>query len=142
MKDDIYTSTPVNKTAAMVTGSGEHFEYTPKDGHELISKTPLKIVPIKYSQRNNPTFIDYTGCRKGRLSVIGLGEPAKNGARWVVRCDCSNYTYRKTKSLNGIIYGTDSVHLDACAECKDMIHIKRHYQWLKTGKDVDSSEFY
>lgn len=57
----------------------------------ICTRTPLPTLPLPQHKTT-----DLTGYRHGKLVVVGyLGE----GDRWVVRCDCGNYTVRRSKTL-------------------------------------------
>ncbi len=99
MIDRIVTSRPLNKTAALVTGKGVHWE----PAKEVIkpwdawTDLPLPTRPITAAQLCQLPAL--TGRRIGRLTVVGYAGPGASGARWVVRCDCGMYGHQRTKSL-------------------------------------------
>lgn len=125
--DRIATSAPLNKTAAVVAGkSGIH--WTPKK----------KILQPRYDSPQ-PTFPvpkdmpDVNGRSFGRFKVIGyLGRDGK----WLVRCGCSIYEERTTKS---VINPKNTV--DCCQECQHLLQIKRNQHWLRTGKNLPLEDF-
>ena len=49
-------------------------------------------------------FIDITGKKFNKLTVIGFYEKSKNGARWLCECDCGNKTIVRGANLkNGSV---------------------------------------
>lgn len=126
---------PINKTAAIVTGKG--VEYQPNcqiNCDEYVG--PPETVPVK-ELALNPSFVDLTGRKKGRFTVIGLMKDKKG--RWLVRCVCGTYTTRSAKSIKGAD-SNPNAHLDACRRCTHEAYRKREYIYRTTGKDVDLSE--
>ncbi len=95
MTDRIATSRPINKTAALVTGKGVHWE--PRK--ELIKPwdawrdTPLPIAPMP---KLSPFQVGFKVCR---LTVIGYGGKTNKSGRWVVRCTCGMYGHQRAKFL-------------------------------------------
>jgi hypothetical protein len=127
--DSIYLLKAINKTAALVVGEGMH--YTPY----VISQNNdnefyLKTKNIQKSAMNNHTFVDLTGYRVGRLTVIGLS--ADFDKKWVLRCDCGIYTTRKTKAIKN----EKNAH-DMCDTCRKFYRMKSHDHWLRYGKNID-----
>ncbi|ECC4541287.1 hypothetical protein C2920_21680 [Salmonella enterica] len=126
---------PINKMAAIVTGKG--FEYQPNcqiNCDEYVG--PPETVPVKDLALNS-SFVDLTGRKKGRFTVIGLMKEKKG--RWLVRCVCGTYTTRSAKSIKGADRNPNA-HLDACRRCMHEAYRKREYIYRTTGKDVDLSE--
>lgn len=118
MIDKILTLVPVNRTAGMVTSSGQHYECSAKNNeYETDIPIPTRLVPQD----------DLTGRRFGRFTVIGL---SLKRSRWVVRCDCGVYTLRKAKAIKNM-----NNDFDCCKECKHLLYLKRHDIWKRTGKD-------
>lgn len=127
--DRIAASTPINKTAATVTGkSGIHYEPAKK-----ITQThwdaPQPVFPI-------PSGTPYlTGMKCGRLTVIGYRAARGNnpkGALWLVRCACGQYEERRTKSL----INTANVD-DCCAICRHTKFLRREAHFMQFGRDDD-----
>lgn len=53
-----------------------------------------------------PEFVDLTGIRSGRLTVLGIAvDVSANGTRWVVRCVCGSYELRRTRYLKACAAG-------------------------------------
>jgi len=110
--DALLASSPQDKTAAAVTGSGEHFVPRQKThgDHDLVSGAPLPIRAVPECME------DLTGKQVGRLTVIGLSarKNSRSGsAAWVVRCVCGTYEARKGKTLRDPAY----VERAMCNEC-------------------------
>lgn len=70
------------------------------------------------------TYIDYTGIKFNKLTVLGLAErsPTRpHKRRWIVKCDCGNTSNIETSSITG------KKKIESCGKC-----IK--YNW--SGKDL------
>ncbi|NEG94094.1 hypothetical protein [Leclercia adecarboxylata] len=128
---------PINKTAALVTGKG--FSYEP----DCIICTPEFVGPPEIADvrdlLRNPSFIDLTGRKKGRFTVIGLMKEGRG--KWVVRCVCGTYTIRNAKAIKGAD-SNPNAHIDACRRCMHEAYRKRERIYRTTGKDVDLSEVF
>lgn len=134
-------SEPVNIQAARVTRfKNEYFNKENNDKSKLNSYGCPPIRSISSHQRINPEFIDFTGIKKGRITVIGLfagyqkvllnNEPKfiNNGVnRWVVRCLCGRYELRRTKSLKRI----DNIEDEMCTICNQEIRGIRDKDFLR-----------
>lgn len=117
---------PRDQTAANVIYKGGFFEPFKHKSTEKLSTTPF---PTRKPPIGCP---DFTGIRKGRLTVIGMYNGVEVGAKsfrkggrskpqghgWVCRCDCGNYTVRKSRSVRKKSY-------DSCIECMQL-YKKRH----------------
>nr|CAC9204713.1 Uncharacterised protein [Escherichia coli] len=100
--------------AATVTGKG--FEYQPNcqiNCDEYVG--PPETVPLK-DLALDPSFVDLTGRKKGRFTVIGLMKEKKKG-RWLVRCVCGTYTTRSAKSIKGADSNPNAHWMHAAAAC-------------------------
>jgi hypothetical protein len=101
----IFTSAPLNKTAALVTGKGVHFDDTAKlkrnPGHRHFEAPPVCVDPKDYPQA--PEFQDLRGRKIGRMKVVGylgtLGYSKWAKGAWLVRCVCGDYETRKAKTI-------------------------------------------
>lgn len=124
---DLSTLKAVNRTAGLVTSRG--FQYTPdKKILQVCQREPL---PIRKIPRCNPELnIIKVGDKIGRLTVVGLLQESKKG--WLMRCDCGNYTTRKTKSVLN-----PKNHIDRCDECRHLAYLKRMEKFLREGKVAD-----
>lgn len=140
MRNKIYDdkSLPVNKMAAIVISRGTHYDPKCKiQVDEFIS--PPAIMP-KRMHPKHCDFIDLTGRRKGRFTVVGLLDGSKSSL-WVVRCDCGTYTTRTAKSIKAAETKKAS-HLDACRECMHLAYIKREEIWRRTGRDANIEDVF
>lgn len=120
-------STPINKTAALVTSNGTRFN------HELTdhAKTLYWQAPREMTSYDE-VLVDLTGVKFGRFTVIGF----LGGKSWQVRCSCGLYASRRRKA---ILNPKNSI--DACKECMNMAYIKRNYHYQKTGMNKPLEEF-
>lgn len=131
----IAARSPINRTAALVVSRGVRYEMNSKiTTPEYVGPPP--IVP-RHKHPNVPSFIDLTGRKKGRLTVIGLMAEVKG--RWVVRCICGTYTTRSAKSIKSSDTNPNA-NYDACRECMHLAYRKREEIYRRTGKDVNLSE--
>jgi len=118
--DFIATITPVDRTAARVLQKGEHYDpVKPKEvfGH---SDTPLPTERFR-----GPASWDMTGVRFGLFVVIGVapGQLATGlNTRWVVRCQCGAFEYRRTRAIKN----QENAHIDRCAVCRDLAWLRNH----------------
>lgn len=121
----VISSEPINMTAVRVMFKGEEYKTTKQGGQAIHQNTCPRIRQF-IKQKNNTTSIDFTGLKKGRLTVIGLfagyGNPAQPYSRfwksticWVVRCSCGVYETRTAKSLRKI----DNIDHSMCFACDD-----------------------
>lgn len=103
---------PVNKTAVRVISKGENYHPNCEiQNPEFIGPPPM--VP-KCQLPNTPGFIDLTGRKKGRFTVLGYMAGEKG--RWVVRCVCGTYTTRSSKSIKSV-ESNPNAEFDACRHC-------------------------
>lgn len=115
--DAILASSPLNATAGRVTSRGTHYEqqftqqvrkYSDLPTH---SDAPFKCVPMPIA----PSFVDLTGRKYGRLTVIGylgrLNPKNQKKASWAVRCVCGDYETRSGAAIKG------ANESDACRKC-------------------------
>lgn len=56
-------------------------------------------IAIISARSHSGTFIDETGNRYGRLTVIRKGSPTRSGSKWVCQCDCGNWVEVAGSSL-------------------------------------------
>ena len=110
--DKIASSIPQDKTAAMVTGKGTHFD--PKIKPSSYTTTDIKPPTWKGT---HGTKLDLKGIRCGRFVVIGLS--SERPSRWVVRCDCGNYEFRTAKAIRNPANAQDR-----CQPCRKLQHIQ------------------
>lgn len=130
---DLHARKPINKTAAIVISRGVHYEPN-KIVQTNDSDLPIATRPITKEEFKQQCFVNLTGFRVGRLSVIGVARDFKG--KWVVRCDCGIYSTRRAKSIKN----PENVQ-DRCEHCRNLAFLKRNEHWRKTGKVSDIREF-
>lgn len=132
--DRVITSVPQDATAARVTSKGTH--YAPAIKYGDVDHRDIRPPVILPEQMGNPQGTAFArtiiGKRMGRLTVIGLaaeqtGKAArgKGNKRWVVRCDCGAYEFRKAKTITQDL-DTDKM----CRDCHDLEWKKEQYKKL------------
>ncbi len=123
---------PVDRVAARVVSRGESYEFRPSAG-AVNSDLPLPVRKPTVGEIATSTFLDLSGRKLGRLTVIGLS--ATTPARWVCRCICGIYALRTSKAIKAAASDAccDQCHLLAVAKRKDFVR--------RTGKHVECSEF-
>lgn len=123
---DIYRRNPVDETASRVISGGEHYDTKSNpDAYEYDAPIPTRPAPKQVE--------DFTGQRKGRLTVIGWSHRHKK--RWVVRCDCGIYGVRTTRALRN-----PKNIADRCSKCERVARIKQRYIWITQGRHVPVEE--
>jgi hypothetical protein len=107
---------PFDKTASMVTSRGEHFEWAPPQ-NVIHSETPIRLRPATPREVLDPGYVDLTGTKVGRLSVMGIAAfSGQEKRRWVVRCQCGDYEIRRAKFIKACLRG-DQRDKATCFEC-------------------------
>lgn len=137
MTNKIYdiSLTPLDSTAAKVVSKGEHW------------KPKMKEDPNRACWDISPGTVHYTGSQDtdltgiefGRFKVVGLFKPKtkKKKAKWLVRCCCGMYETRYAKSIKN----PDNSG-DRCVKCRKLAQIKRHHEFVTTGRNTkDMLEF-
>lgn len=123
---------PINKVAAIVTGKG--FEFTSRKRVQTIeSKNPLPTVTIDKGESGSQGFVDVTGFKVGRLTVIGKHENSKG---WVCRCVCGVYCVRRAKAIVN-----PKNTQERCEECRHLAHLKREEEFRRSGKRKNADYF-
>ena len=131
---------PIDRVAARVVGKG--IDWTP---NKIIqtgdSDLPLPVFPaynIKNIQHRKEVE-KIIGLKRGRITIIGMaleqGKKAKTGLRYVARCVCGTYTYRR-----GAAFKRNLEVFDACERCRELLFLKREEVKRRTGKWVDWEE--
>ena len=120
--EDIGARKPVDRTAALVTGRGVHYEPNKTPGSAL-SDMPFATIPL-------PAGVpDLAGRKFGRFTVVGFcgitrkttsGGWKSRTYHWSVRCSCGWYSIRSHKA----IYNPRNT-TDACERCRHVIFLKR-----------------
>lgn len=131
--DDVHARVPVDRVAVRVTGGGVHF-YPNKKIQTADSPVPIAIREINRSERANPEFVDLTGSRIGRFTVIGAAKYVLG--RWVVRCDCGTYSLRSSRAIKNAANSQDR-----CEQCRHLAALKREEYYRRTGRDTDINNF-
>ena len=127
--DKIITSTPLNSTAARVTGKGVHYEYQlkPAPEHVRASVNPLPTA-IPAGTEAQKALASVVGQVFGRWRVIGYAakqSKQKDGALYVVKCSCGRYEHRRMKAIKRAFETGDR-----CTDCQNLAFIKRRYKEL------------
>ena len=104
--------TPINRTAAIVTGKGFSHDWIQKGDHVTWDAPQPTRPPQSKSQ-------DYRGLSFGRMTVIGLLRDMPK--RWLCRCSCGRYEPRTAKAIRN-----KKNDCDACNDCKTLHERKRH----------------
>lgn len=120
----VFTSRPINATAARVVSKGTHWNPV-SYRNEREWSTPPSMKQITASMRIDPNFTNLTGTPLGNLVCVGISsEPeskAKGGSKWVMRCTCGNYVIRSTRSIKK--QGDPD---DCCPTCQALRAIRYH----------------
>jgi hypothetical protein len=114
----VITSQPINRTANAVTKSGTHYEPVTKPTSEQWFADMPPVVPISRTQLDNPGWVNLTGVRYENVTAIG---PAGDG-RWVCRCVCGRYVYRKTRTLK--LQPKSSCGPNCCPVCENARRVR------------------
>lgn len=110
-------SEPINKTAALVTKPGIHYDFICKK-KGMHSKEPLAIGPITSCERRSIGFVNYTNYKYGWFTVIGKSATTKK--MWVVKCSCGNYEHRSVRAMTN-----PRNQNDKCEECCRLESLKQ-----------------
>ena len=125
-------TTPVNKTAALVMGKGFNYEST-KKVQTVESNNPLPTMPLSIQNIKDPNFIDCTGKKTGRLTVVGFYEL---GLGWVCRCNCGTYCVRRQRAILN-----KKNTQERCEECRHLAYLKKADHFRRTGKYDDINDY-
>lgn len=116
----------VNRQAALMRAKGVKLEEVEPSSHVYHSMTcpPLRGKAWLNKVRGlTPSFIDYTGARMGRLTVVGISTAARKnnaGVCWAVRCDCGAYEHRHARSLRKWSSGITNMEAWVCCKCRPL----------------------
>jgi hypothetical protein len=118
----VVASVPLNATAAKVVGKGEH--YAPRLRADVIDLPSDEPLPTRSVPSDLAAIArELVGQRFGRLTVIGLAAGRSHPARWVARCSCGKFVFRRTKTLR------KNLNPDhCCAYCDHLKHIRWRYE--------------
>jgi hypothetical protein len=103
---------PINALAARVTKPGIHFKPYSKP-----SCYDVRDVQPQLKTWAESTGSDLTGRKFGRFTVVGYS--AEKSGRWVVKCQCGNYEFRRSRSVTN-----PANDLDMCQDCRATHFIK------------------
>ena len=140
---------PINLTAAKQLWKGIEYEVKIPKNHKIWDvKPPLR--KINHTMKCDPNFVDLTGKKFGRFTVIGPSKENRstsihvinakdeyyrlerrgNGpmCRWIVRCRCGFYELRNTKIIK------KEPQLDRCFLCKSHLHRRKSEYFKLHGK--------
>jgi hypothetical protein len=138
MKEDVITDgvirVAIDRKTAIVVSQVEHIPLKKCLGSAIESRVPFRIAEIKKSERNNPSFNDITGAKRGWLTVIG--KSADFPGLWSCRCNCGVYVLRKQKAINN-----EKNDFDRCQECRHKLFLKREDCRRRTGRNYAIQEF-
>jgi len=89
-------------------------------------ESPPDTIPVPRRTR------DLTGVTFGRFTVVGLLPIKKNGKNllWLVRCVCSHYESRRSKSIRN-----PKNNHDRCEHCRQLSYLKKVDEFQRTGKN-------
>jgi hypothetical protein len=95
---------------------------------------PIPFRPPSREELSQPGFSDLTGCRIGRLIVLGLAVTKSNthGRPWVVRCDCGCYSTKKGKAI--VTESIEYLHVPMCGRCMDHVKLKKKDFFNRYGR--------
>lgn len=127
--DELHARKPMNREAGLIFAKGEVFEPDCKKIDSRDSELPLAIIP-KNELPIAPSFVDLTGVKFGRMTVIGRSRDV-NG-KWVVKCQCGTYSIRTSKAIKN----TKNSH-DRCDECAYKVKMKERQYFKKYGSYND-----
>ncbi|EAQ8610119.1 hypothetical protein D7J76_22255 [Salmonella enterica] len=123
---------PANRVAARVIGKG--IDWQPNKKREQgDSETPLPTLEICQMDRTQrEQFYLFRGRVFGRMTVIGIAAIKQGDSmRYVVRCACGTYTYRRAKAIKN-----PKNNMDCCDYCRHLLHLKRNEIHRRTGKNL------
>jgi len=117
--EKLAVSTPLNKTAAVVTGSSRHDMPAGKKIHanHAQSDAPWPTIPVPDDRQ------DWTGFTYNRATVVGyLGanRKQKGGGRWAIRCACGKYEQRSCRAIREQQAGW-------CSDCGHNAYLREIY---------------
>ncbi|MCS0459517.1 hypothetical protein [Rhizobium favelukesii] len=110
---------PGDKVAGRVAARGEHFEFTPAQSTKVHSPDPILSRRPTESEFALPSFVDLTGVKIGRLTVLGIAVDVitSTGQRWVVRCVCGSYEVRRARYLKACAAGSNPGDDEPMCDC-------------------------
>jgi len=124
MRDKIYSSTPVNKLAGMVTQPAPNDDI---DGNYTKQVYMSLIKPPTINFKGDKYWLNLAGLTIGKLTVIGLfahQNPNKK-LKWVVQCKCGYYTTRNSHVIKRKVKNNT---YDECHRCQYVTRLERRHQ--------------
>lgn len=129
---DIHARIPIDRIAARAISAG--VAYSPqKSIRNLDTDLPIKTRESTQTERRSNGFVDLSGRRVGRFTVLGMA--SQINAMWVLRCDCGRYTTRTAKAIKNP-QNTN----DRCEHCRHLAFLKCEEHWRRTGRHLNWSE--
>lgn len=107
-----------DRTSVTVSVQVAASPYSPVHGEQYFAKCP-KTYAIPCEAMRTVGWKDLSGAQYGSMFVVGYGggKANSNGARWVCRCACGRYVYRRTQSLKKIVSGGNL--RNSCPVCRN-----------------------
>lgn len=128
---DALHNKPVDRVAVRILSRGEQYR-SPKKITQAHQALPFPLG--KMPRKPDSGFVNLTGNRRGRLTVIGILKDSLS--KWICRCDCGNHVLRKAKSIKN-----EKNQQDRCEDCRHLAYLKRKEHYRRTGNDVDITNF-
>lgn len=130
---NINNEKPVDRVAARVVfARGEHFEPDkPKDQCADIWLSPPEYEPGVLS-----------GVRHGRITYLGLPvskklrgrlRRGKGGGKWIVRCDCGNFTTKRAAARSHADFWSTM-----CSDCAIAADLSRRFAYKKARREAEA----
>lgn len=104
---------PIDRVAArVVRGKVEHWQPQRFRNEDYFDVQPV-MRPFDGLAR------DYSGFRMGALRVLGLAAPGmgSKGRKWVARCDCGSYVFRRETALQNYEAKPEGTGGACCPRC-------------------------
>lgn len=117
----------VDRSAARVVSKG--FQYVSRKRVQWIDREAPWPVRANPRLPNESPFVDLTGVKFGRFTVLGRHTASKH---WVVRCSCGVHSLRKGKAVKN-----PSNSVDRCDECRHLVFLRRENIHKRDGVWVD-----
>lgn len=128
---------PVDGNSARVIRPGKGYTIDVKSHMPEWDAPPVCVPPSRFPRTRD--FQNLIGIRKGRLRVVGL--LPGGGGKWLVKCACGVYTYRKSAAIKKV-FTDPAAHHDACRQCTALAFLKREEHYRRTGKDANIQDYF
>lgn len=123
---------PVNSTAKKVIQKGIHYEYIVVNAFHQENPHRIRLEKSKILEATkNPSYIDFTGHKHGKFTVIKFVGKGK----WSCRCECGNYEVRTARAFKNHIKYKDKFDIDMCYSCQDLKRLRNKSSALSQGYD-------